>query len=169
MENWKAIAGYESRYEVSTGGKVRCLNFNHTGKPRILKLRKRRDGYLLVDLCKDGNRKSTYVHRLVAEAFIPNPQNLDTVNHRDEDKTNNNVSNLEWMTLLDNNRYGTHDKRVAEARSKQVKQLDKRGNLLATYPSMREAERRTGIAASHIAKCCLGRRKSAGGYVWKYA
>ena len=167
MEHWKAIAGYEGLYEVSDMGRVKSLWY---GKDRILKPGKSGMGYLKVGLCKDGNLKQLLVHRLVAEAFIPNPNNLETVNHKDEDKTNNEISNLEWMSMKDNINYGTHNKRVAESLSKQVKMFDKStGELLATFYSTREAERVTGIAQSNIRSCCNGKRKSAGGYIWRYA
>lgn len=174
MENWKSVVGYEGLYEVSDLGRVRSLNYNHTGVAKILNPRKNRGGYLLVALFKDGKRNDMQVHRLVAQAFIPNPLNLDTVNHRDEGKTNNAASNLEWMSLADNLNYGSHNMRSAEARvnhpkmSKLVRQLDKQGNLLATFPSTHEAERVTRIHRQSICACCNGKNKSAGGYVWKY-
>lgn len=118
----------------------------------------------------DGKVKMMYVHRLVASAFIPNPQNLDTVNHKNEDKNNNAAGNLEWMTYADNNNYGTRNKRVADALSKQVQMLDKQtGELLAEFPSIIEAERRTGINQNNICQVCKGRLKSAGSYIWRYA
>lgn len=166
IENWKTIAGYEGLYEVSDQGRVKSLKY---GKEKILKPGKISSGYLIVNLCKDGKVKHTLVHRIVAETFIPNPNNLDTVNHKDEVKTNNVAGNLEWMSLKDNLNYGTHNKRVGEAFSKQVNMFDKStGELLATFPSLREAKRVTGIANTHISACCLGKRKSAGGFVWKY-
>lgn len=169
MENWKSIAGYEGLYEISDRGNVRSLNFKHTGKTKILKFSDSRDGYFRVTFCKEGIRRNMFVHRLVAEAFIPNTNKLETVNHKDEDKHNNNVSNLEWMSRADNLRYGTRIKRAADALSKPVQKLDKStGKLLATFPSTQEAERVTGISQSSIAKCCLGKLKSAGGYVWRY-
>lgn len=155
-EIWKAIAGYEGLYEVSDQGRVRSLKFNKT---RILKAGGPRSGYLRVILHKDGKRKQMKVHRLVASAFIPNPQGLETVNHKDEDKTNNSVSNLEWMTRIDNINY---------SQAHPVQMLDKQGNLLATFPSTQEARRQTGIAQSSICLCCLGKYKSAGGFVWRY-
>ena len=173
METWKAIADYEGIYEVSDLGRVRSLKY---GKEKILKPLKTIRGYLQVCLCKDCHTKRLLVHRLVAEAFIPNTQGLETVNHKDEDKTNNSVANLEWMSKKDNLNYGTHNKRSSEARlnhpafSKKVQMFDKStGELLATFPSIHEAERVTGIAQSHISKCCLGKRKSAGGYKWRYS
>ena len=167
MEHWKAIAGYEGLYEVSDLGRVKSL---WHGKEKILKPGKHTGGYLNVYLCKDGHGKTVKIHRLVAESFIPNPQGLDTVNHKDEVKTNNTVSNLEWMSRADNNNYGTRNKRITESLSKQVQMFDeKTGELLATFPSINEAWRVTGIYKSGISGCCNGKRKSAGGYVWKYS
>ena len=169
MEQWKAIDGYEGIYEVSDLGRIKSLNYKRTRKEKILKPRKHTCGYLMVSLYKDGKVEQPKIHRLVAEAFIPNPNNLDTVNHKDEVKTNNTVTNLEWMSIKDNNNYGTHNKRVGESLSKQVQMFDKStGELLATFPSTIEAWRVTGIHKSNISKCCLGKQKSAGGYIWKY-
>ena len=168
-ENWKEIAGYEGLYEVSDMGRVKSLNYKRTRKEKILKPKKSHGGYLNVNLCKDGHVKTVRIHRLVATSFIQNPNNLQTINHKDEVKTNNAVSNLEWMSQKDNNNYGTHNKRVSEALSKQVQMFDKfTGELLATFPSLMEAERVTGIDDGNISKCCLGKLKSAGGYVWKH-
>lgn len=158
MEHWKPVVGYEEHYEVSDMGNVRSLKF---GKEKILKPGEHNGGYLQVGLCKDGHRKYLLVHRLVAEAFIKNPNNLDTVNHKDEVKTNNVASNLEWMSMKDNINY---------SQARQVQMFDKStGELLATFPSTREAARVTGINPSHISECCNGKKKSAGGYIWKYA
>ena len=167
-ENWKSIYGYEGLYEVSDQGRVKSLNYNHTGIEKILKLCNNSHGYLQVNLCKDGHTKRTSVHRLVAEAFILNPNNLKTVNHKDEVKTNNVASNLEWMSQKDNNNYGTRNKRAGESLSKQVQMFDKTSELIATFPSTMEAERITGIYQSSISQCCNGKLKSAGGYIWRY-
>lgn len=172
METWKAIAEYEGLYEVSDQGRVKSLKH---GKEKILKPQKNTDGYLHVGLYKDGHTKHTLVHRLVAEAFIPNPNNLTTVNHKDEVKTNNTVGNLEWMSIKDNNNYGTRNRRITESqindknKSKVVQMFDKStGELLGTFPSTSEAKRVTGINNSHISECCNGNRWSAGGYIWRY-
>ena len=165
MENWKEIAGYEGLYEVSDLGRVKSINYNHTGTEKILKPGKNTSGYLFVYLCKDGQKKMSLVHRLVAEAFIPNPNNLETVNHKDEVKTNNVASNLEWMSQGDNVAYSQ-----PQWAKRSVQMFDKQtGELLATFPSTMEAERVTGIDQSSISKCCNGKYKSAGGYIWRYA
>ena len=160
METWKQIAGYEGLYEVSDQGRVRSMKY---GNERILKLCKAANGYLRVGLYKDGQKKVSLIHRLVAEAFIPNQNNLETVNHKDEDKTNNIASNLEWMSREDNVAYSQ-----PQFSKRRVQMFDRQGNLLATFPSLAEAERFTGIANQNISKCCLGKRKSVGGYIWRY-
>ena len=146
---------------MSDLGRVRSLKF---GKTKVLKPGRVGGGYLIVVLCKDGIRKNMKVHRLVASAFIQNPLNLETVNHKDEDKRNNNVGNLEWMSRTDNLAYSRPQ--LAE---RPVQQLDKStGKLLATFPSIIEAERVTGINDGNICSCLKGRYKTAGGYRWRY-
>ena len=160
-ETWKEISGYEGLYEVSDLGRVKSLNYNRTGMENILKPGTNHKGYLQLSLYKDGHVKTVKVHRLVAEAFIPNTHGLETVNHKDEDKTNNVASNLEWMTRADNKRYSAN---------KSVQMFDKEtGELLATFPSTMEASRITGIKQPSISECCRGKLKSTGGYIWRYA
>ena len=129
-------------------------------------------------LCKNGKPKTFQIHRLVAQAFIPNPQNLPCVNHKDEDKTNNTVDNLEWCTHEYNDNYGTHNERVAKkltgvynskAKSKTVLQLRKDGSLVRIWPSVAEIRRQLGYLVGNIATCCRGERHSAYGYKWCYA
>lgn len=160
-EIWKDIKGYEGIYQVSDLGRVRSLKF---GKERILVGRKDSDGYLRVGLCKDGKEKTCRVHRLVAEAFIPNPDGLPQVNHKDERKSNNVASNLEWCDCKYNINYGMRTERI----SKTVYQYTLDSSLVGSYPSVREAGRRTGYSKSHISDCCRGERKQAYGFVWSY-
>ena len=111
-EIWKNIAGYEGLYEVSSFGRVRSLRF---GKTKILKPGKNKKGYLRVSLCKNGKQKTFFVHRLVAQAFLENPQNLPQINHKDENKQNNRLENLEWCSCDYNNNYGTRNERAGKA------------------------------------------------------
>lgn len=179
-EIWKDIPGYDGKYQVSNFGRIRSFN-TINGEVVIRKLNKHTEGYLKVDLWKNGRVKSKYVHRLVAEAFIPNPHNLPCVNHKDEDKANNFVwvnadgsvdfekSNLEWCDYNYNNNYGTHNKRMANTKGKTVLQYDLDGNLVKEWISAIEIKRQTGWSQGNISSCCVGKRNIAYGYKWKYA
>lgn len=176
METWKDIAGYEGLYQVSDLGRVRSKS-RHGSRGGTLKLRVNGNGYHHVCLCKHGQMKDSLVHRLVAEAFIPNPSNFPAINHKDENPANNAVDNLEWCTLKYNQNYGTcrakisaklKGKFVNGPSSKAVIQYDKSGNFVSEWPSAREAERQTGFSCRHISKCCLGKRRSAYGYIWRF-
>lgn len=162
-ERWEQIKDYEGLYEVSNLGRIRNKK---TG--RILKPLKNTNGYLRLDLCKNGIRRAAKVHRLVAEAFIPNPQNLPCVNHKDENKINNCLDNLEWCTYEYNNNYGTIKERISEKISKPVLQYDLLGNFIREWPSIIKVEEELGINDGNISSCCSGRLKTAGGYLWKY-
>ena len=175
-EIWKDIEGYEGLYKVSNMVRVKSverIRWNNGGyckvPERILKPGKDRCGYLYVILCKEGIKKKYYVHRLVAEAFIPNPDNLPQINHIDENKENNHVDNLEWVTCKENINHGTHNKRMAEKLSKPVIAIHKINGLILEFPSIKEASRQTGINQGNICNCLKGRYKSAGGFVWHYA
>ena len=113
-EIWKDIEGYEGLYQISNYGRVKSLNYAKQGKEKILKDRISNSGYKRVNLSKSGERKTYYVHRLVAETFIPNPNGYSEVNHKDEDKSNNNIDNLEWCTSKYNSNYGTRNERQSE-------------------------------------------------------
>lgn len=175
-EEWKPVVGYEGLYEVSSMGRVKSLKrtvIGKDGKTREIKekllTQTDSNGYLYVTLSDHGECRAFPVHRLVATAFIPNPENLSDVNHKDEDKTNNSVDNLEWMSHKDNLNYGTYKERMALAVSKPVSQIDKKtGVIIAIYPGQKFAEEATGINYSCISACCRGVSKSAGGYYWSF-
>ena len=169
-ETWKPITCTDIvKYEVSSEGKVRILK---TG--RILKPFYNTSGYAMVDLTSASNDKTkkTYklVHRLVAQAFIPNnDQSKTLINHKDENPRNNSVANLEWCTYKYNANYGTRNERVAKSNSKPIQQLDmKTGLIIATYSSIKEAGLSIRINQSDISKAAKGKYKSAGGYGWRY-
>ena len=169
-EIWKDIKGFEGLYQVSDQGRVKSLKF---GKERILKPQRDKNGYLLVDLCKNKESKKCKVHRLVCQTFLINPQNLPQVNHKDEDKTNNRVDNLEWCDRKYNSNYGTRTQRVAEKNtngklSKPVLQYTKYCEFIKEWKSASDVERNLGYAQQNISRCCLGRCKSAYGFLWKY-
>ena len=168
-EHWKDIEGYEGLYEVSDQGRVRSLNYHHTGRVQLLKPQMNTWGYLHVVLCKDGKRKFCRLHRLVAQAFLVNPLGLPELNHIDENKQNNCVDNLEWCSAKENSNHGTRNARIAAAKNKPVEQRTKDGRLLTTWPSLMEAWRQTGIDYANISNCCNGKLRSTGGYVWRYA
>ena len=164
-EEWRDIGGYEGLYQVSNLGRVRSLNCRgHKGCIGILTPRLDGKGYEMVALYKEGKARNTKVHRLVAQAFIPNPNNYPQVNHKDEDKTNYNVDNLEWCTNEYNHNYGTRNERVAKSLSKKVICITT-GEI---FNSMREACRKYDINTGRMTECCQGKRKTAGGYKWKY-
>lgn len=166
-EEWLPVEGYEGLYEVSNFGSVRSLNYLHTGQVKLLKLNEGANGYFGVFLYKNKKCKRFLVHRLVAQAFIPNWFDDPQVNHRDENKHNNSVDNLEWCDGKYNINYGTCIKRMVEKQSKNVLQLTKTGELVYEWPSINEAGR-NGFEPSNIVNCCRGKLKSHGGYIWKY-
>ena len=157
IEEWRDIKGFESLYEVSNLGRVKSLKF---GRERILKPGKDARGYLQVILCKDGKVKKFYVHRLVANTFIPNPNNLETVNHINEIKTDNRVSNLEWMNNKDNVRY---------SQAVAVNQFTLDGRFIRTWDCMSEIQYQLSFHQSQICSCCQGKYKTAYGFIWRYA
>lgn len=165
-EIWKDIPGYENKYQVSNLGNVRSLNYKRSGNTQLLKLNKTTKGYPDITLSKNSKVKTHMIHRLVANAFIPNPNNLPEVNHIDENKNNNCVDNLEWVTSKENANWGTRNQRVIQKNRKIVKQYTKDGLHINTFYGTNNAEQITGI--HHISDCCNGKCKTAGGYIWKY-
>lgn len=148
-------------------GRMRSLRKNIILREGISK------GYKVLNLSKNGKPLTKKVHRLVANEFIPNPDNLPQVNHKDENKTNNRVDNLEWCTQEYNLNYGTGNKKRGLSNtngklSKPVCQYSKDGCLIKEWKSIRDIKRITGYDSGHISACCRNIRKSAHGYIWKY-
>lgn len=183
MEVWKDIEGYEGLYQISNVGNVKSLarakkdtlGRIQSIKEKILKAAADKDGYFRVVLQKNGEKKNKIAHRLVAQAFIPNPDNKPQINHIDGNKQNNRLSNLEWCTLAENRIHAFNTglqfvhKGEKNHLSKSVKQLDKDTNkLIRMFGSTREAERETGINHSHISKVCKKEYNTAGGFKWEY-
>ena len=174
-EIWKDIDEFECLYQISNLGNVKSLNYNRTGKERNLKPLIDKDGYLQVNLYKNGKLKTFRIHRLVANAFLENPDDKSDVNHKDENKINNCLTNLEWMTRKDNLNYGSRNKRIANSLinhqeiSKLVLQYSLDGEFIRKWPSTRQIERELGFANSAISECCNGKLKTAYGFIWKFA
>ena len=207
-EIWKSLSfmGYDG-YEVSSLGRVKSLERtiirnNNKKLPlseKILKPTKNKDGYLYINLCKDGKRKMFTVHRLVCLTFLENPLNLPCINHKDENKENNHISNLEFCTYQYNNSYGTKPERLSKAhKGKQLSEEHKRklsttkkgknhpmfGKIspkripilqftkdmvfVKEFDSAKSASIELNIIRENIIACCKNKRKSAGGYIWKY-
>jgi hypothetical protein len=189
-EIWKDIEDYEGMYQVSNLGNVKSLPRKRTiKKERLLKPAINNKGYKMIVLCKKSKPKMFLVHRLVATAFIPNPNNYPQVNHKDSNPLNNCVNNLEWCTQQENIKYswdyGNNSKyrnTIAEntdirikrykhtiARcSKKVFQYNLLGEYLAEYNSITEASQKNNINLKHISNCCRGIRKSCGNFQWSF-
>lgn len=173
-EVWKDIKDYENLYKISNYGRVKSLErITYCGnrlKPRILKSSINKYGYECIYLTKYAKTKTLSVHRLVGIAFMPNEKNLPEINHKDENKLNNHVDNLEWCTHKYNSSYGTRVARIIpktiDKTRTEVDQYTLDGKFLKTWYSMNEASRTLGISQQNISKCCYNTRNSAGGYKW---
>ena len=173
VEIWKPIDGYEGKYEVSNFGRVRSYAQDRS-RGKIKTGNRTFKGYLSFTLYDDdGRRRHIPVHRLVAKAFIPNPHDLPQVNHKDEDKTNNRVDNLEWCDNEYNCNYGTRNERPSKSNmccpttSRKVYSVDGYGNV-EVFDSIGEAERKTGNSHCNIVRALKGRRPKCGGRRWYY-
>lgn len=157
---WKNIPNYEN-YKISTTGKIKNIN---TG--RILKFSLRK-GYLSCNLSSNNIKKTYNIHQLVAKIFIKNPKRKRLVNHIDGNKLNNNIDNLEWVSPSENCLHA-HKNNLVKSYKRKVNQCDKFGNIIMTYDSIKNAEKHTGVNSKHISSVCLGKRKTSGGYIWKF-
>ena len=182
---------YERLYRVSNLGRILNLNYRNTGKAKLMKPVERKDGYSQVKLRKNGEYKTCYVHRLIAETFLPNPENKPCINHKiegDEGKKINMVifnedgtidkkrTTIEWATYEENNNYETRNERAGKAiskantngiRSKPVLQLSLSGDLIREWPSIGECGR-NGFNIGHVWACCNGKQKSHKGFRFMY-
>ena len=182
---------YEN-YQVSNFGKILSLNYGRTGKSKLKRLNKTKTGYLQVQLSKNKKKTRFYVHRIVAETFLPNPENKPHINHKIEGKKGKKINmvifnedgsidkertTIEWVTPKENSNYGTRNERAGKAiskantngkLSKPVLQLSLDGELIREYPSMAECAR-NGFCQGHVSRCCRGERKSHKGFIFKYA
>ena len=174
-------------YKVSNWGKILSLNYRNTGKAELMTPVDNGDGYFFVNLWKNRKPKTCYVHRLIAETFLPNPENKPCINHKiegDEGKKINMVifntdgsvnkekTTIEWVTPKENNNYGTHNEKMRKTLtngklSKKVLQLSLSGELIREWPSTQECER-NGFSSGNISQCCNGKRKTYKGFKWEY-
>ena len=185
-EMWKDIPGYEGKYQVSNTGEVKSLNYNGSGKTKLLKQSTIKYGYKRVGLCKNNKQKYYLVHRLVAITFIPNPNDLLVVNHKDENPSNNNVNNLEWCTQKYNVNYGTAIKRSSENRkgeknplygkkggdspnAKPILMYDKEGEFIRRFNSIVDVNEYFGkYVSGNVSSCLTGKRPTAYGFIFIY-
>lgn len=177
VEEWRAVKGYEGYYEVSSLGNIRGIDREvpcKNGTSKCIRGRVMRqsthykNGYKSVMLTSGCKQKRLLVHRIVAQAFIPNPKNIPEVNHIDENKANNTPSNLEWCTHEYNNGYGTKRERLTRCHNKPVRQF-KNGVLIASYESATIAAKAIGGTQSGVSSCCRGDFPIYKGFTWEYA
>lgn len=177
MEIWKQVNDYKGYYEVSNYGNVRSIphkvntkgNKHRVVRSRVLIQKTTKEKRKCVILSKEGRTKTFFVHRLVAFAFCDGWFEGAVVNHKDENPSNNNASNLEWCTQSYNCGYGHHNDTNKALLSIPINAYDITQKLVYAFHSIHEASRSMNISATHICQCCKGKRKSAGGYFWKYA
>ena len=173
-EIWKDIRGYEGSYQASNLGRIRSLDrlINYKNgkkvfyKGIILTPEINNGGYFEIQLSTNTKYKHYKVHRLIAETFISNPNNLPIINHKDHNKLNNNINNLEWCTRKYNNNY--EPKKTKFPKSVKINQYDKNMNFIKTYNSLAEVSKEFNVSITSIRYCCLGKNKTCKGYIWKY-
>lgn len=172
METWKDVAGYEGMYQVSDEGRVRRLVGYKCKATRILKPVKHTNGYLLVRLCKNGESKCTRIHRLVADAFIPNTENKGDVNHIDGNKTNNHVSNLEWATRSENLKHAHMSGLASTEKAIKASADSRKKRVVRSDGEVFESEKEAAIAINaprpSICKVLKGELRQTHGYSFRY-
>ena len=168
MKYGKMLKIMNGLYQVSNLGRVISLNYNKTNQQKVLKVSFDKNGYTSLNLCKEGKIFHRTIHRLVAEAFIPNPNNYPCVNHKDENPRNNKVENLEWCTYQYNMNYGTCTERRNKSNKISINQYDKSNNFIKQWTSAIDIQNEIGINQGSIIKCCRNKLKTAGGFIWKY-
>lgn len=173
MAEWKEVPGTDGYYMASTDGVIVSTDYRHTKKVKPLSIA-HQHGYAIVHL-KHGTKFGNFkVHRIIAETFIPNPDNLPFINHKDENKLNNNVSNLEWCTSKYNANYGTRNERISKANSqknvwsKAVIKIDADGTK-TFYPSQIAAAKANGVHQGDVSNCCHKRQKAINGIKFEFA
>lgn len=177
-EIWKDIPNYEGLYQISNFGNVKSLKRkvkNKNGyrdiKEKILHNYINKNGYYAVTLRKNCNIEVKLIHRLIAEMFIPNPNNYPCINHKDGNKSNNSINNLEWCSYSYNTKEAFRlglNKHIDFKEKKKISQYDLEGNFIKEWKSIYNASKITGIARSCISKVCNHNRYSAGGYLWRF-
>lgn len=165
IEIWKPVKNFEGLYEISNVGNIKSLLFN---REKILKPAINSSGYYSIVLYKNKIKSSHTIHRLVADAFIENKYNCPLINHKNEIKTDNNVSNLEWCDVKYNNNFGTRNSKISNSLSNKIIQLDKNGNVVNIFKNSVSAKE-FGFDHSSIIKCCHGKRNTHKGYAWRFA
>ena len=159
---WREVKEY-SNYEVNQFGEIR-----HKMRKKVLKPRSNNGGYQYVNFKINGKNINFAVHRIVANAFIPNPNGYTEVNHKDYNKKNNCVDNLEWVSSSQNKQHAYQKKENKKSRGKQVEQYSKNGEYLKTYDSISEAAKELNCSIAAISNCCLGRTKTSQGFQWSF-
>lgn len=166
-------------YYITDTGEVYSRNYRKTGRVKKLSQNKTKSGYLYIGICKNKKQIKKRVHRLVAEAFIPNPDNKPEINHKNGVKTDNRVENLEWVNRSENIKHAydvlkrpvnknLYQKRGKDnPKSKTILQI-KDGIVIEKFYGAYDAQNKTGVCQANISKCCNKKRKSAGGYRWEY-
>lgn len=172
-EIWKDVVGFENLYKISNYGRLKSLCSNNNSKAynkdKIRKVFPNGKNYLSCLIYKNFTKYNRRIHRMVAQAFIPNPNNFPQVNHIDGNKWNNKIDNLEWCTNSENQIHVYKNNLEKPGLKRTVKQYDLNGNYIQTFEYISDATKKLNINCSSIISVCKGKRKTAGGYIWKYA